>query len=204
MACDSAEDKAALLKNGVSIGLQHFKVSDYTVRQTALQCYKCQGFNHVAASCDIDLKCQMCGGAHSRKDCTAQEPKCANCGGPHMSSSFACPEYAKAMVKKEATAVSYAAMVKKAGDQTDCVHLACSIAHSVHSVLKGINQSVRSSDVCKTVAESVSKFYRVNVWGEHVHNIAFYRKTGPGPVLQASQAVTAPGNHGTQSVNDGQ
>jgi hypothetical protein len=177
MQCNGKDDKASLLKSGVSIGLMHFKVVEYTMKQGVLQCYKCQGFGHIAASCKSEPKCQKCGGDHGRQECDATDPKCANCGGAHMSSSFECSRYVQEQVKKETVQMSYADKVKKGGDKTDCLRLACCIATSIATIVNHrLKQKVSASDISKDVALSVAYFYKVNVRPEHVHSVGFLNK----------------------------
>jgi hypothetical protein len=50
-----------------------------------------------------------------------------------------------------------------------------------------LNLRISPSDVCKDVADSVAKFFKVNVQGEHVHNIAFAKKNvTPVPINNGS------------------
>lgn len=177
LQCNSKEEKRSLLSSGILIGLTRFKVTDYTTKQGVLQCYKCQGFSHISASCTNEIKCQKCGQEHSSKDCESNELKCANCGGDHMASSFDCPRYAQEEVKKDTTAVTYASMVKKGGDQTDCLRLACSMARTMHTIVNHrLKMSINTSDICKDIAQNVAFFYKVNVRPEHVLAVAFASK----------------------------
>lgn len=69
-----------------------FKTQPYL--SSPLQCFHCQGFNHIAATCQWEKKCGVCSKAHDSKDCIAilkqttgkalrPEPKCANCSKRH-------------------------------------------------------------------------------------------------------------------------
>ena len=176
--CSNTEEKASLLKNGISIGLSHFKVSDYTTKQGILQCFKCQGFGHIAASCGNEPKCQKCSQNHAVKDCEATELKCANCGEGHLSASFECSKLAQEQRKKESTLLSYAAAVKKPGEQTDCLRLACSMAATISKIVNHrLQLKVNNSDVCKDVAQYVAQFYKANVRPEHIYTVVFEKKT---------------------------
>lgn len=58
------------------------------VSQTAdsvLQCYRCQGFWHVAANCRHLPRCVRCGEPHSVEFCPRprNNPICCHCSGPH-------------------------------------------------------------------------------------------------------------------------
>lgn len=69
------------------------------------RCYKCWGFNHVAAKCSSDQhRCSKCSGNHHFKDCTSAEEKCAACidaahtlhlqiDTKHAATSLQCPTY---------------------------------------------------------------------------------------------------------------
>jgi hypothetical protein len=186
--CSTQEDKNHLLQSGISIGLSHFKVTDYTTKQAVLQCYKCQGFNHLAASCKSDQKCRKCGENHSSNECSANEDKCANCNGDHMASSYDCPQYAKETCQKDTVAITYASMVKKGGDQTDCVRLACCIARSMYATISHrLRQTISVPDLCKDVSQNVALFYKVNVRPEHILAMAFDKFAPSKPVASGSQ-----------------
>ena len=172
--CTSIEQRAVLIKTGVFIGLQRYNVTEFRSKQSVLQCYNCQAFNHVASACKGTLACKKCGESHTLKDCKADALKCANCSGNHSAADFACPEYAKETVKRDVSSLSYANAVRKSGDKIDCVRLACTVAVSMVTIAsKRLNQQVNASDVCKDVAESVSRFYKVDINGAHVHDIAY-------------------------------
>jgi hypothetical protein len=180
MECVSQEDKAKLLNSGVTIGLTRFKVADYKVAQRVLQCYRCQGFSHIAAACKSAEKCQKCGGEHDRRECDATEPKCANCGGEHVSSSYECPRLKQAQTEREASRISYADMVKKGGDETDCLRLACSIATSIATIVNHrLKHKISTSDISRDVAQCVGKFFKVTVRPELVHTLGFTAQTTP-------------------------
>jgi hypothetical protein len=171
--CASANDKAELMKIGVGYGLQRYKVVDFKSQRPVLQCYKCQGFGHVAIACSSDERCRNCGENHNSKDCVALTPACANCKGNHAASDFACPQIEQQVIKREASTLNYANAVKKSGDQVDCLRLACSMAAAITTILeKRAGLKVNPSDIFKDVADNVALFYRVNIRGDHVHEIA--------------------------------
>ena len=177
--CRDEADRKAMLKDGVRMGHQKYRVVEYVTKRPVLQCFKCQSFGHVAAACSAEQpKCRKCGGPHDGKTCEAEKPQCANCGGEHQASDFACPRFAKAVADRETSTITYANMVKKSGDQIDCIRLACCIARSISTTLIkklqiGIPPTQLESDVSKYVADSVAQVYRVNVSGAHVHHIAY-------------------------------
>ncbi|XP_064479354.1 uncharacterized protein LOC135392575 [Ornithodoros turicata] len=87
------------------LGFNKFKVSEYF---SPTQCYRCQGFGHVAKYYRRSERCRACAGSHAFKDCTTRkEQRCANCGGPHPTSFGGCPKrkVAIAAVKTDACEV---------------------------------------------------------------------------------------------------
>jgi len=171
--CLDNADRLALLKAGACIGHQKHRVTEYSGMKHALQCYKCQGFNHVASVCKSAEKCRICGGDHNGKDCNSEEKQCANCSGNHEASDFRCPKYAAETGKAEAVKLTYAQSVKKGGEQLDCVRLACTVAKAVDSVLTRLSLKLKPEDICDDVAKSVALFYKADVRGNHVHHIAY-------------------------------
>ena len=62
------------------------------------QCYKCQGFNHIAKDCKNAQKCLRCAGAHKSTECPDKNKdslklKCSNCNGEHVASSKEFPKF---------------------------------------------------------------------------------------------------------------
>ena len=62
------------------------------------QCFKCQGFNHIAKDCKNAQKCVRCAGAHKSTECPDKNKdslklKCFNCNGEHVASSKECPKF---------------------------------------------------------------------------------------------------------------
>ncbi|XP_066596781.1 uncharacterized protein [Prorops nasuta] len=58
-----------------------------------LQCYRCQGFWHVAANCRHLPRCVRCGEPHSVEFCSRprNDPVCCHCSGPHHAGYRQCP-----------------------------------------------------------------------------------------------------------------
>ncbi|XP_058788806.1 uncharacterized protein LOC131662856 [Phymastichus coffea] len=58
-----------------------------------LQCYRCQGFWHVAANCRHLPRCVRCGEPHSVEFCSRprNNPICCHCSGPHHAGYRQCP-----------------------------------------------------------------------------------------------------------------
>ena len=55
------------------------------ITEDVLQCYRCQGFWHVAANCRHLPRCVRCGEPHSLEFCSRprNNPICCHCSGPH-------------------------------------------------------------------------------------------------------------------------
>ncbi|XP_063232576.1 uncharacterized protein LOC134536655 [Bacillus rossius redtenbacheri] len=62
-------------------------------RDAVVQCYRCQGFWHTAASCRHQPRCVRCGEAHGVELCVhpRDDPTCCNCRGRHHASYAHCP-----------------------------------------------------------------------------------------------------------------
>jgi hypothetical protein len=173
--CTSAEEKAGILRRGgIVIWHQRFRVVDYIGQPKVTRCYKCQGYNHIAASCENARKCSNCSGSHETKECNTAEKQCANCDGGHASSSFECPKLVSEIAKKETSSLSYANAVKRGGDKIDCTRLACSIATAVRKILvERLKLEVSTAHISEDVAASVSLHYKVDIRPLHVMSMAF-------------------------------
>ena len=174
ITCSSMEEKAEFISNGVKIGFENFRVTDYKQPIRPQQCFKCQQFGHMSRDCNNSDKCRKCAGNHRSSDCQNREIKCANCNGTHRSSDLICPELQAATTKTEAAKMSYSMLVKKGGDTTDCVRLGCCIATSVVAILnKHTTTGVQPDVVCNEVATNISHFYKVNITGALIHETAY-------------------------------
>ncbi|XP_049840328.1 uncharacterized protein LOC126285048 [Schistocerca gregaria] len=63
------------------------------------QCFRCQGFSHVARHCTMPFVCVKCGGPHDSRLCPVpkQDPaKCGLCGGNHTANFRSCPKHKEA------------------------------------------------------------------------------------------------------------
>jgi hypothetical protein len=57
------------------------------------QCFNCQQFGHIGATCANNVRCVYCAEGHQSRDCPSkdtQENKCANCEGAHAAWSAEC------------------------------------------------------------------------------------------------------------------
>lgn len=75
---------------GLSIVAEPLKIKD-----SIIQCHRCQLFGHSQKNCHAEFKCLKCGESHSTHTC--QKPKttpaiCSNCGEEHTSAYIFCKE----------------------------------------------------------------------------------------------------------------
>ncbi|KAH7936319.1 hypothetical protein HPB52_021418 [Rhipicephalus sanguineus] len=77
--------KDAPLPNRVSFGFCSYPVTEYI--GSATQCFRCQRHGHIAKYCNGPIRCKICAGAHTHKECTSRsQPRYANCGADHAAS----------------------------------------------------------------------------------------------------------------------
>ena len=80
----------------IYLGRERFRV--YPFIQQVVQCYKCQGFGHVAKYClSKKESCVICAGNHNYKNCPKDKVECKNCRGPHSAGYGGC------LIRKEAS-----------------------------------------------------------------------------------------------------
>ena len=95
---DNEQDMKIALFNGIYFGRIRVRCESYRTTPPVTQCYKCQGFNHIAKDCKNNQKCVRCAGAHKSTDCPdknkeALKIKCSNCHGNHVASSRECQKF---------------------------------------------------------------------------------------------------------------
>lgn len=76
------------------IYIHHERVNIERERKEPLRCYKCQGWDHLAANCERAEFCGRCGDAkHTMKDCKSTDLYCTPCGkrGHASGDRRACP-----------------------------------------------------------------------------------------------------------------
>ena len=66
---DNEQDMKIALFNGIYFGRIRVRCESYRTTPPVTQCYKCQGFNHIAKDCKNDQKCVRCAGVHKSTDC---------------------------------------------------------------------------------------------------------------------------------------
>ena len=95
---ENEQDMKIALFSGIYFGRMHIRCESYRTTPPVTQCYKCQGFNHVAKDCKSEQKCVRCAGAHKSTECPDKKKKsiklkCSNCNGDHVASSRDCPKF---------------------------------------------------------------------------------------------------------------
>ena len=103
---ENEQDMKIALFSGIYFGRIRIRCESYRTTPPVTQCYKCQGFNHIAKDCKKEQKCVRCAGAHKSTECPDKDkaslkPKCSNCNGDHVASSRECPKF-KDQVKIQA------------------------------------------------------------------------------------------------------
>ncbi|XP_029654657.1 uncharacterized protein LOC115228143 [Octopus sinensis] len=80
----------SLVRLGLKIGFSNVKAEWY--RKPEVQCYRCQGFGHIARFCKNQEKCLFCSGTHAGTDCKdSNMKKCVNCGSSsHLANYRGC------------------------------------------------------------------------------------------------------------------
>ena len=95
---ENEQDMKIALYSGIYFGRIRIRCESYRTAPQVTQCYKCQGFNHIAKDCKNGQKCLRCAGAHKSTECPDKNKdslklKCSNCNGEHVASSKECPKF---------------------------------------------------------------------------------------------------------------
>ena len=103
---ENEQDMKIALYSGIYFGRIGIRCESYRTTPQVTQCYKCQGFNHIAKDCKNAQKCLRCAGAHKSIECPDKNKdslklKCSNCNGEHVASSKECPKF-KEQIKVQA------------------------------------------------------------------------------------------------------
>ena len=65
-----------LIKNGLSIWYNRFRVEKYIQPIKPIQCYNCQKFGHFSARCEYKIPtCAICSEKHGYKECKNKNQK---------------------------------------------------------------------------------------------------------------------------------
>ena len=95
---ENEQDMKIALYSGIYFGRIRIRCESYRTTPQVTQCYKCQGFNHIAKDCKNAQKCVRCAGSHKSTECPDKNKdslklKCSNCNGEHVASSKECPKF---------------------------------------------------------------------------------------------------------------
>ena len=95
---ENEQDMKIALYSGIYFGRIRIRCESYRTTPQVTQCYKCQGFNHIAKDCKNAQKCVRCAAAHKSTECPDKNKdslklKCSNCNGEHVASSKECPKF---------------------------------------------------------------------------------------------------------------
>ena len=125
----------------VFLSYLRYEVFDYI--QDVTQCFKCQGFGHVAKHCHSGTStCVQCGyKGHRKSDKQCRPPgniRCANCYGPHKAWSKTCPYYLKEV---EA--------LKIRGRTKSTIHLARNLAEESFPTLNSRTENLEKQQQAK-------------------------------------------------------
>ena len=95
---ENEQDINIALYSGIYFGRIRIRCESYRTTQQVKQCYKCQGFNHIAKDCKNAQKWVRCAGSHKSSECPDKDKnslklKCSNCDGEHVASCKECPKF---------------------------------------------------------------------------------------------------------------
>jgi hypothetical protein len=87
----SAEMADRVIQRGLVSSFTLHLVEYYSPSFRITQCFKCQGYGHIATNCRKGDTCGHCAQSHRSQDCEQKEQhKCANCGRRHPAWSGEC------------------------------------------------------------------------------------------------------------------
>ena len=165
--CANREQKAATLKAGLRIGGIKYKAEDYRITRPPIQCYNCQGLNHMATQCTQPAKCMKCAGAHDTRQCSDTGTRaCANCQGAHPSNSALCPVIKEAKELQAVKKITYASITAKKAEPVESNRIAAVIVEVLHTVLEILvkpNVVPKPETLSEIVAASVQRHYKTPV-----------------------------------------
>ena len=76
---ENEQDMKITLYSGIYFGRIRIRCESYrTTPPQVTQCYKCQGFNHIAKDCKKAQKCVRCAGAHKSSECPDKDKNSLN------------------------------------------------------------------------------------------------------------------------------
>ena len=85
-SCEKVVSKSFIVINTIRCPVERRKF------EPVVRCYGCQAFGHIRKNCQLQLRCERCGGPHEKNNCQQAE-KCVNCNSNHSASSKLCEAY---------------------------------------------------------------------------------------------------------------
>ena len=93
---ESPDDLERLVKNGLVIGYDNYRVVEWKEKEKVVQCYTCLKFGHRSKNCKSETKEKVCARCaqpgHMSDQCSTAAVQCANCQGAHVAWSKECPK----------------------------------------------------------------------------------------------------------------
>jgi hypothetical protein len=98
---NNEEDINKLIKNGLTIWYNRFRVEKYIKPIKPIQCFNCQKFGHFSVRFEFKVStCVKCGGKHKLSECKTNQIKCANCNENHTSNYVGCKIYQRQKIRQ--------------------------------------------------------------------------------------------------------
>jgi hypothetical protein len=103
------DDRDRVVRDGVFIGAEWFRVTCWDVAMKEVQCFRCWRWGHTQSVCNAPEElCGYCAGKHPHHKCTTKEKEKASCAGCKEKGHFAfhrhaCKGYRKFRLEKEQT-----------------------------------------------------------------------------------------------------
>ena len=183
--CLSTADQSVLLRDGIKIGLENFRVSEYISRKKPIICYRCQKPGHTARGCKGEERCRKCAGNHDGRVCKSRVEKCANCEGEHSSTSYQCPVLLKAKESISQTEVSPMERPPEASDTANANELQAIKNIIVIAKVVGILETKRKESATSEVntIHEIIEVYRA------IHHIEISEETLKLRLEQVSELI---------------
>ena len=111
----TAEEANRIVEKGLVVDYDVHTAAIYCRSWEIKQCFKCQGYGHIATLCKKRETCGHCAGEHPTKECpNPEKPKCTNCGKNHPTWDSRCQVR---IGQREKTRARRAIDIAKAGIQ---------------------------------------------------------------------------------------
>lgn len=169
------EHALSAVKHGVYLGFQRHRCEESNKKPNVQQCFKCQGFGHMAKNCEQNVKCLRCSGNHTLKECTTPKdnPICANCGEQHASVYKGCKTYqieVNKVIVKQQHSKTYASAVSQPITNSFQVESVVVFIADLFVKLRSTLNTMSSSDVIAAVSQSASMHFQVPISGPELYN----------------------------------